>query len=247
MRVGLKLLIAAAVGGLSYLFTGLGDQRSIWRLAVAVAVGAFTLVAQLLIEAAEASRHLELARQATMSRRDVTRLVAAGGVPDAPGRQLLDGVRAERGDSDWLLGLTETAATGIDAVTIASYGEGEFWSSDLGRQYLERQRDAIARGVRIRRLFLLTDRTPDPRRLDALLEPHRAIGVQTRVVPGFRQTVLDDFTVFDQKVSYEFRTARVTDDGIIPMVASVALVADPRLVKRRQERFEQLWSGAVHP
>ncbi|GIM88466.1 DUF6879 family protein [Paractinoplanes toevensis] len=247
MRIGLKLLIAAAASGLTYLLTGLGGQREIWRLAVAAAVGAFTLVAQLLIEAAEASRHLELARQASVSRRDVTRLVAAGGIPDAPGRQLLDGVRAERGDSDWLLGLTETATRGIDAVTMASFSEGEFFASGLGRQYLERQRDAIARNVRIRRLFLLTERSPDPHRLDALLEPHRTIGVEIRVLRGVRQSVLDDFTVFDQKVSYEFQTAQVVDDGMVPLVASVALVADPRLVKRRQERFEQLWSVAVHP
>jgi hypothetical protein len=247
VRIGLKLLVAATATGLTYLLTGLGAERPIWRLAVAAAVGAFTLVAQLLFEAAEASRHLELARQATMSRRDVTRLVAAGGVPDAPGRRLLDGVRAERGDADWLLGLTETATTGIDAVTMASFGEGAFFASDLGRQYLERQRDAIARNVRVRRLFLLTERTPDARRVDALVEPHRTIGVQTRVIYGFRQSTLDDFTVFDQKVSYEFHTARVTDDGLAPLVAGVALVADPRLVRRRQERFEQLLAQATHP
>ncbi|MEU4237644.1 DUF6879 family protein [Actinoplanes sp. NPDC026619] len=260
MRIGLKLLVTAVVGGLTYLLTGIGDQREMWRAAVAVAVGAFTLVAQLIIEAAEASRRLELARRANApARREVTHLVTAGtSAPPATPVIDLDGLRDGRDgrsgradeDPDWLLGLTETATMSIDAVTMASFGEGEFWTSDLGRQYLDRQRAAIDRNVRIRRLFLLTERLPDPDRLRALLAPHDEIGVETRLIRPddiyfVRQTDLEDFIVFDQKVSYEFHTARVLDDSVTPPIAGVALVVDPRLVKKRQERFEQLWTAAA--
>jgi hypothetical protein len=83
----------------------------------------------------------------------------------------------------------------------------------------------------------------------ALLKPHQDIGVETRVIRPddvyfLRQADLEDFIVFDQKVSYEFHTARLLDDDVTPPIASVALVVDPRLVKKRQERFEQLWSAA---
>ncbi|MFD0522787.1 DUF6879 family protein [Paractinoplanes durhamensis] len=220
-------------GALTYVFTGIGDQQILWRAAVAVVVGAFVLVAELILEAAEASRRLELARPGS-----------SRAIPEPP----LDGLRSKN-DPDWLLGLTGSASASIDAVTMASFGEGEFWTSDLGRQYLSAQRAAIDRNVRVRRLFLLTERVPDPSRLAALLEPHRTIGVETRVIRPddiyfLHQTDLEDFIIFDQKVSYEFHTARVLDDSVTPPIASVALVVDPRLVKKRQERFEELWSHA---
>ncbi|GAA0578476.1 hypothetical protein GCM10010172_74140 [Paractinoplanes ferrugineus] len=293
MRIGIKLLVAAGVGGLTYLLTALGDQQPIWRAGVAVAVGAFTLVAQLLIEAAESARRLELARKANaLSRAEISRLVTTGARaaapagatspaapathpsapaadpsgPVLPGADLpgagaaregfidLDGLRADgverdAGDPDWLLGLTDATRVGIDAITMASFGEGEFWDSDLGRRYLRRQREAIARNVRIRRLFLITERVPDPERIRALMAPHQSIGVETRAIRPddfyfLRQIELEDFIVFDRKVSYEFHAARVLDDGMTPPIAGVALVVDPRLVEQRQERFEQLWSAA---
>jgi hypothetical protein len=253
VRIGIKISVAAAVGGLTYLLTGIGGQQPIWRAAVAFAVGAFALVAQLLIEAAESSRRLELARKANaLSRNEVSNLVTAG-ARTGGGEALidLDGLHTGKPDKrdDWLPGLTDAAELSIDAITMASFGEGEFWRSDLGREYLEHQRTAVGREVRIRRLFLLTERDPDPERIRALMAPHQEIGVETRVIRPddvyfLRQTDLEDFIVFDQKVSYEFHTARVLDDAVTPPIASVALVVDPRLVKKRQERFEQLWSAA---
>lgn len=82
---------------------------------------------------------------------------------------LLEGLRSGRAehegeDPDWLLGLTDIATTSITATSMTSFAkhqgyvdEGDFWASDLGLRYLDRQRRAIERKVRIRRLFLLAE------------------------------------------------------------------------------------------
>ena len=176
---------------------------------------------------------------------------------------LLEGLRSGRAehegeDPDWLLGLTQTAATSIDATSLTSFDrhrgfvdEGDFWASDLGLRYLDLQRKAIDRGVTVRRLFLLTEDALDEEQLERLVAPHRQIGVHTNIVRPddvhfLHQNDLEDFIVFDNRVSYEFHTARTLRKDVTPLIASVALVVEPRLVKKRQERFEELWN-AVRP
>ncbi|MFG1994772.1 DUF6879 family protein [Actinoplanes sp. NPDC048988] len=174
---------------------------------------------------------------------------------------LLDGLRSGRAehegeDPDWLLGLTESAGSSIDATSMTSFDrhrgfvdEGEFWESDLGLRYLDRQRQAIERGVRVRRLFLLTEDATDVDQLGKLLEPHQRIGVETRVlrpenVYFLHQSDLEDFIVFDQQISYEFHTAHTLKKNVTPLIANVALVVDRRLVEKRRHRFEELWDAA---
>ncbi len=174
---------------------------------------------------------------------------------------LLDGLRSGRAEHegenpDWLLGLTETATISIDATSMTSFNrhqgfvdEGGFWASDLGLRYLDRQRKAIERNVRIRRLFLLTEDATDEELLDKLLTPHRMINVEARVlrpenVYFLHQYDLEDFILFDQKVSYEFHTARALRKDVTPLIANVALVVQPLLVSKRKERFEELWAAA---
>ena len=103
---------------------------------------------------------------------------------------LQNGVAVDDGeDPNWLLGLTDCASRSIDATSMTSftgpnnYVDEDFWSSRLGQRYLDGQRRAIAdRGVRIRRVFLLTDKdAEDEERLRVLLAPHRHIGIETRV------------------------------------------------------------------
>jgi len=173
---------------------------------------------------------------------------------------LLDGLRSGRAehegeDPDWLLGLTQTAAKTIDATSLTSFDrhhgfvdEGDFWLSDLGLRYLDLQRKAIERGVRVRRMFLLTEDATDEEQLERVLAPHRQIGVQTTIVRPddihfLHQNDLEDFILFDGKVSYEFHTARTLRKDVTPLIASVALVVEARLVKKRQERFEELWNA----
>ncbi|MEU4237648.1 hypothetical protein [Actinoplanes sp. NPDC026619] len=159
-------------------------------------------------------------------------------------------------DPDWLLGLTDTATMSIDATSMTSFDragrfvdEGGFWSSDLGLRYLGRQRRAIERDVRIRRLFLLSEKPAEPAQIKALLDPHEKIGVETRIlrfseIPFLHQQSLDDFILFDRQISYEFHTTPALSEDVTPLIASVALVSDARFVKRRHERFEDLWAAA---
>jgi hypothetical protein len=100
----------------------------------------------------------------------------------------------------------------------------------------------------VRRLFLLTEDATDEEQLESLLAPHLQIGVQTNIlrpddVHFLHRNDLEDFILFDSKVSYEFHTARTLRKDVTPLIASVALVVEPRLVKKRQERFEELWDA----
>jgi len=113
---------------------------------------------------------------------------------------------------------------------------------------LDLQRKAIERGVKVRRLFLIAEDATDEEQLESLLAPHLQIGVQTNIlrpddVHFLHRNDLEDFILFDSKVSYEFHTARTLRKDVTPLIASVALVVEPRLVKKRQERFEELWDA----
>ena len=63
-------------------------------------------------------------------------------------------------DREWLLGLTERPSSSIDAISLSTVDagmrgfDGGLWTSDLGTRYLELQREAIDRKVRIRRIFV---------------------------------------------------------------------------------------------
>ncbi|WP_250037431.1 hypothetical protein [Paractinoplanes maris] len=177
---------------------------------------------------------------------------------------LLEGLRSGRADHagenpDWLLDLTDAATISIDATSMTSFDrshgfvdEGDFWSSELGLRYLDRQRQAAERNVRIRRLFLLTDDADDTEQVRHLLEPHRKINVEVRVlrhddIPFLYQKDLEDFILFDQKVSYELQTARVLRSDVTPSISNVALVSNPKLTGRRKDRFEDLWGAARDP
>ncbi len=98
-------------------------------------------------------------------------------------------VTYEGEDRDWLLGLTKVAALSIDATSLTTvdaggrgFVDGGLWSSDLGHLYLEAQRDAIKRGVSIRRIFIM-DRPDlqDDTDFKEILAQHAAIGVQVRI------------------------------------------------------------------
>jgi hypothetical protein len=161
-------------------------------------------------------------------------------------------------DRDWLLGLTASVSDTIDATSMTTFDtprgyvdEGQFWASDLGQRYLESQRRAIAeRGVKIRRLFLLADgAAADEAKIATLLEPHRKIGVETRVLPQssldfLLQTNLVDFILFDRRLSYELHAASTLGSQFRPVIASVTLVAEKRRLEERRNRFDKMWASA---
>ncbi|GIM88463.1 hypothetical protein [Paractinoplanes toevensis] len=242
MQILVKIIVTAIAGGLTYLLTNITEQPKIWQLTMSVFVAGIVLVVQFLIENAEQARRTqtENAEQAAWLKESVGAISAAA-----------THLATAEGHLD-----RQSLSRLIDATSMTSFDryrgfvdEGEFWASDLGLRYLDRQRRAIERKVQIRRLFLLDEDATDTDQIKSLLEPHQKIGVETRTllpedVDFLYQNDLADFIVFDQKISYEFHTARSVRKNVTPQIDSVALVVNPLLVKRRQDRFEELWKAA---
>jgi hypothetical protein len=176
--------------------------------------------------------------------------------------ELFEGLRSGRAahegeNPDWLLGLTDTAKLSIDATSLTSFDragrfkgfvdEGQFWEGELGQRYLLRQLAAIERKVRVRRLFVLVDSEINSEQLATALRPHHEIRVETRVlardrIPALRRSDLADFIIFDQRISYEFETAKVASDSPSPFT-DVALIVGTKHLERRREVFEELWAA----
>jgi hypothetical protein len=163
-------------------------------------------------------------------------------------------------DRDWLLGLTKVARASLDATSLVvvdavgdSSTSGGLWLTDLGYRYLEAQRDAIRRGVVIRRVFIL-DRSAllDDPALRRTVELQQSLGIRVRTLDpnalrATRRSSLFDFIVFDDAVSYEVTPAsRVADDRERVEINTRLVLAPPR-VKERQQRFEDLWAAAQDP
>jgi hypothetical protein len=160
-------------------------------------------------------------------------------------------------DRDWLLGLTASASESILATSLTTvdggqrFRDGGLWVTDLGQRYLDEQREAVLRGVKVRRVFI-PDRADLAR--DGLLEDvyqqHVAIGVDVRVLDlstaaHLRRTSLFDFVVFDGVVSYEVTTGSWIDENVRPIVVNTRLVLRPSRVDERVGRFEELWEAAA--
>lgn len=107
-----------------------------------------------------------------------------------------DSVSFSGEDRDWLLALTRGTRKTISATSTTtadggrrSFSDG-FWKSELGRAYLAAQREAVTRGVTVRRVFILNHekilRNSD---FQKICEEQRAAGiiVHSVVVPGGSQ------------------------------------------------------------
>ena len=264
MKILWKVMITAAAGLLAYLLTGALDQSGTWRLTMSVFAAGVVLVVAVMADVAERTREasalvasansantlLALA-EGTLGGDSLTHLVEAAAHIDRrqPGqlrfadRQvrrltgLLEGLsagRAEhRGDLDWRAGLTESALARIDVAGMVTAGLDP-------EEDLYGVRQAIKRGVRIRRVFLIDTRGPG---VD--YEPYRRIGVEVRALHsddfGFLlDGTLTEFALFDGQLSYEVRQPAGLDAGLPP----VAVVADEDRVAVRQQRFEEIWEAA---
>jgi len=166
-------------------------------------------------------------------------------------------VTYEGEDRDWLLGLTKAALADIDATSLTTvdaggkgFTDGGLWSSDLGQRYLDAQRDAIKRGVTIRRIFimdrpeLLTD--PD---FVSICRLHAELGITVRVldpskIAGTRRGSLFDFVIFDGVLSYQTTPASRVGDRTRPVIINTQLVTRPLAVQDRIQRFQDLWKAA---
>jgi len=159
-------------------------------------------------------------------------------------------------DREWLLGLTKNARSTIDATSLATVDagstsfEGGLWMNDLGGRYLDLQRVASDRGVRIRRIFVFDDLQDfDPEDFRQICFYQRTAGVEVRelrssMVPLNLKNLIFDFVVFDGAISYE--TTPATRLGTVgkPAIVTTRLVLDTERVRGRCRRFEDLWEVA---
>ncbi len=160
-------------------------------------------------------------------------------------------------DRDWLLGLTQEAESSIDAISLSTVDagvlglDGGLWTSDLGIRYLDDQGKAIARNVRIRRIFVIEreDMAYDESFL-RVTQMQRNAGVQVRMlaqklIPDYLQSMIFDFIVFDGVVSYETAAGTPFTAGQPrPGTLRTRLAPDPARVRDLEQRFELLWELA---
>ncbi len=160
-------------------------------------------------------------------------------------------------DRDWLLGLTQEAERSIDAISLSTVDagmrgfDGGLWTSDLGTRYLALQREAIARHVCIRRIFVFEneDLARDETFLK-LTQMQRDVGVDVRMldhqlIPDWLQSMIFDFIVFDGVISYEITPATTFNAGQTrPAFIRTLLAPMSDRVHDLEERFEQLWVAA---
>ncbi len=160
-------------------------------------------------------------------------------------------------DREWLLGLTKEAQHSIDAISLSTVDagmrgfDGGLWTSDLGTRYLEMQREAINRNVKIRRIFVFESQ--DLARDETFMkitQMQRGAGVDVRMldhqlIPEMLRAMIFDFIVFDSAVSYETTPATTfTAGGTRPVIVRTLLAPMPDRVRELESQFEQLWAAA---
>jgi hypothetical protein len=162
-------------------------------------------------------------------------------------------------DRDWMLALTREAQTSINAISLSTVDagvlglDGGLWTSDLGQRYLELQREAVIRNVRIRRIFVVEHEHEEMVQDESFLRitaMQRDIGVEVRMldhklIPDWMRSMIFDFIVFDGAVSYETTpTTSFTSGQTRPGMLRTRLAPQPKRVQELEERFEKLWEQA---
>lgn len=210
-----------------------------------------TLLAEFLETASQVDERANPMLQ-RVARREIERVTAFVRQFQVGGEIAYDGE-----DRDWMLGLTHEAKTSIDAISLSTVDAGAFgldgglWTSDLGLRYLDAQRKAIGRDVRIRRIFVV-EKEAMTRQESFLRVTHtqRSAGVQVRMldqklIPDYMQSMIFDFIIFDGAVSYETSAgAPFTRDQPWPGTLRTRLAPEPARVRDLEQRFEQLWELA---
>jgi hypothetical protein len=160
-------------------------------------------------------------------------------------------------DREWLLGLTEEADATVDATSLSTVDagmrgfDGGLWTSDLGTRYLELQREAIRRGVRIRRIFVFeNEELARDETFLKITQMQRDVGVEVRMldhqlIPEWLRSMIFDFIVFDGVVSYETTPATsFSTVGTRPAIVRTLLAPMPARIRDLEELFDQLWTAA---
>ncbi|HET6213567.1 MAG TPA: hypothetical protein VFE14_11955 [Micromonosporaceae bacterium] len=161
-------------------------------------------------------------------------------------------------DRDWLLGLTKVIKHSLRATSLStvdaggtSFIDGGLWRRDLGLRYLEAQRQAIKRGVKIQRIFIIDRRELSASNdLNQVLRQHIHIGVEVRRLDATAVRGVDprlrDFIIFDGVLSYQSTSAAMISDRGDPIIVNTALVTDAQRVSEREREFADLWNDAEH-
>ena len=162
-------------------------------------------------------------------------------------------------DRDWLLGLTREAQQSIDAISLSTVDagvlglDGGLWTSDLGQRYLEFQRQAVLRHVRVRRIFVVEQEHKEMITEESFLritQMQRDIGVEVRMldhslIPDWMRAMIFDFIVFDGAVGYETTPTTTFSSGQPrPGKLKTTLAPQQKRVQELGELFEKLWEKA---
>jgi hypothetical protein len=153
-------------------------------------------------------------------------------------------------DREWLLGLTQDTERSVDAISLSTVDagmrgfDGGLWTSDLGTRYLELQREAVARGIVIRRIFVFesNDLVGDETFLN-ITKIQRDVGVDVRMldhqlIPEWIRSMIFDFIIFDGAVSYETTPATTFNAGTRPAIVRTLLAPMADRLDELQSRFE---------
>ena len=159
-------------------------------------------------------------------------------------------------DHGFLLTLTELARGQIDAVSLFTVdagdqgGDGGFWGSPPGRHYLDQQREAIARGVTIRRVFIVEgDDLAEGDAFRQICRKQAEYGITIGIVvssdvPRYTGDLLKDYILFDNAIIYEVE-AGLPVPGKVPLIVSTRLVCERRTVADRVRDYAKLWEIAT--
>ena len=177
---------------------------------------------------------------------DLLDVVTRGGEASAQGE-----------DRDWLTTLTRLSSRSINAISHGSetstdtFSDDGFWNTEIGNHYLELQREAIHRGVQVRRLFVVpNNRVASHPELLELVWLHQAVGVHVRILrvsdlsPSRRQH-LPDVAIFDEQASYELVGAPRLEPTMPRYFVNTRFTAQPEVVQARLQLFEDLWNAGV--
>ncbi|MFF1486083.1 hypothetical protein ACIGZH_09295 [Streptomyces sp. NPDC058319] len=144
---------------------------------------------------------------------------------------------------DWLLSLTRAAEHSICATSTSV--DREFWNSEPASRYLQAQREAVERGVSVRRVFLLESARELGDPLLRLCEEQELLHIEVRVSilpelpPLLQRGTTDDFIVYDEEASFEI------DQDLRDVNVRTRLIARHDHVEDRMKRFRELWEAGM--
>ncbi|WP_228473069.1 DUF6879 family protein [Streptomyces cyaneochromogenes] len=145
---------------------------------------------------------------------------------------------------EWLIDITDCAKMTIFATSTSV--DRDFWSSEPAKRYLAAQEKAIrARGVEVRRLFLVDTEAEITESLRQLCDKQRRSGIDARISTqsqaGPDAPLLNDVIIFDGELCYEMQP----DVRGRPAMTKLKMTREH--VEERIEDFNALWAAAPEP